>query len=154
LPKHQFISTLTAEDLNTHERVDQHYRAVPLQDLIASSVQILLSEREKQGDDEFKGQFPLPSFLRLRVHDIDDHNPSIVMCFLPTARAAAMHYDIFQNLSLPKPLTTWEIHSRMSQSKRTKVTEEFRDAKTGILFSSDVVARGIDIPGVSLVSFS
>ncbi|KAH6904339.1 P-loop containing nucleoside triphosphate hydrolase protein [Coprinopsis sp. MPI-PUGE-AT-0042] len=115
------------EDLNTHERVDQHYRAVPLQDLIASSVQILLEEYEKQGD-EFK-----------------------VMCFLPTARAAAMHYDIFQNLQLSKPLTTWEIHSRMSQSKRTKVTEEFRDAKTGILFSSDVVARGIDIPGVSLM---
>ena len=62
-----------------------------------------------------------------------------------------MHYDIFQNLQLPFPLPTWEIHSRMSQSKRLKVTEEFREAKTGIMFSSDVVARGIDIPGVSLV---
>jgi len=127
LPEHKFISTLTAEDLNTHERVDQHYQAVPLHDLMAASVEILLDEYEKQLD-EFK-----------------------VMCFLPTARAAAMHYDIFQNLQLPFPLPTWEIHSRMSQSKRMKVTEEFREAKTGIMFSSDVVARGIDIPGVSLV---
>jgi hypothetical protein len=54
LPKHQFISTLTAEDLNTHERVDQHYRGVPLQDLMAASVEILLDEYEKQGD-AFKG---------------------------------------------------------------------------------------------------
>jgi ATP-dependent RNA helicase MSS116 len=62
-----------------------------------------------------------------------------------------LHYDIFQNLQLARTFPTWEIHSRMSQSKRMKVTEEFRDAKTGIMFSSDVVARGIDIPGVSLV---
>ncbi len=55
LPNHQFISTLTAEDLNTHERVDQFYAAVPIGDLIVKSVEVLLNEYEKEGD-AFKGE--------------------------------------------------------------------------------------------------
>jgi len=46
---------------------------------------------------------------------------------------------------------TWEIHSRMSQSARGKATEQFREAKEGVLFSSDVTARGIDVKGVTAV---
>ncbi|KAF8754256.1 Type III restriction enzyme, res subunit [Rhizoctonia solani] len=34
---------------------------------------------------------------------------------------------------------------------RTKATEDFKLAPTGVLFSSDVTARGIDIPGVTCV---
>ncbi|CCO35312.1 DEAD-box ATP-dependent RNA helicase 25 [Rhizoctonia solani AG-1 IB] len=39
----------------------------------------------------------------------------------------------------------------MSQPRRTKATEDFKLAPTGVLFSSDVTARGIDIPGVTCV---
>jgi len=45
----------------------------------------------------------------------------------------------------------WEIHSRMSQSSRTRASNAFRNASKGILFSSDVSARGLDYPEVSLV---
>ncbi|CAE6424353.1 unnamed protein product [Rhizoctonia solani] len=45
----------------------------------------------------------------------------------------------------------YSIHSRMSQPRRTKATEDFKLAPTGVLFSSDVTARGIDIPGVTCV---
>lgn len=69
------------------------------------------------------------------------------MLFLPTARSAGIHHEIFSNLSVPFP--TWEIHSRMSQSARAKATEAFRQAKQGVLFSSDVTARGIDVKGVT-----
>lgn len=69
------------------------------------------------------------------------------MVFLPTARAAGIHHEIFSNLQVPYP--TWEIHSRMSQSARGKATEAFRNAKEGVLFSSDVTARGIDVKGVT-----
>ena len=69
------------------------------------------------------------------------------MVFLPTARAAGIHHEIFFNLQVPYP--TWEIHSRMSQSARGKATEAFRNAKEGVLFSSDVTARGIDVKGVT-----
>ena len=72
-----------------------------------------------------------------------------VMVFLPTARAAGIHHEIFSHLQLPYP--TWEIHSRMSQSARGKATEAFRNSKDGVLFSSDVTARGIDVKGVTAV---
>jgi ATP-dependent RNA helicase MSS116 len=69
------------------------------------------------------------------------------MAFLPTARAAGLFYEVFSNLKLSYPV--WEIHSRMSQSKRTKATDAFRAAPRGVLFSSDVTARGIDVQGVT-----
>jgi len=72
-----------------------------------------------------------------------------VMAFLPTARSASIFNEIFSNMQLSYP--TWEIHSRMSQSARGKATEQFREAKEGVLFSSDVTARGIDVKGVTAV---
>jgi hypothetical protein len=37
------------------------------------------------------------------------------------------------------------------QGHRTRVSDEFRRSKKAILFSSDVSARGVDYPDVSLV---
>jgi hypothetical protein len=48
-------------------------------------------------------------------------------------------------------LNVREIHSRKSQSARTKVSDEFRRSKGLILVSSDVSARGVDYPDVTLV---
>jgi ATP-dependent RNA helicase MSS116 len=44
-----------------------------------------------------------------------------------------------------------EMHSRKSQTQRTKISEEFRQGKRIIMFTSDVSARGIDYPDVSLI---
>lgn len=44
-----------------------------------------------------------------------------------------------------------EMHSRKSQSARTKAAELFRNGKNVIMFTSDVSARGVDYPDVSLV---
>jgi ATP-dependent RNA helicase MSS116 len=44
-----------------------------------------------------------------------------------------------------------EIHSRLSQSKRTKVSDQFRDGDNLVMFSSDVSARGLDYPDVTSV---
>ncbi|KAL2833925.1 P-loop containing nucleoside triphosphate hydrolase protein [Aspergillus pseudoustus] len=43
------------------------------------------------------------------------------------------------------------ISSRLSQAARTRVANTFRKCKTGILFSSDVTARGMDFPEVTHV---
>jgi superfamily II DNA/RNA helicase len=74
------------------------------------------------------------------------HPPVIV--FSPTARAAALFHDVFNSIGA---FPVWEIHSRLSQAKRTKTTEQFRAAKRGVLFSSDVTARGIDIKDITAV---
>ena len=39
----------------------------------------------------------------------------------------------------------------MTQNARTRTTNEFKAASTGILFASDVVGRGMDFPDISLV---
>lgn len=48
-------------------------------------------------------------------------------------------------------LNVREIHSRKPQSYRTRVSKEFRESKGLILVSSDVSARGVDYPNVTLV---
>ena len=47
------------------------------------------------------------------------------------------------------PITT--IHSKMSQDERNNIVKEFRDGKTRLLLTTDLLARGIDIPQVNLV---
>merc|ERR1719231_678690 len=43
------------------------------------------------------------------------------------------------------------MHSRKSQSHRTKVAEQFREGTDVVMFSSDVSARGMDYPDVTSV---
>lgn len=44
-----------------------------------------------------------------------------------------------------------EIHRRRSSEERFAAQQQFHDGRSGILFSSDVSARGMDYPSVSLV---
>ena len=43
------------------------------------------------------------------------------------------------------------MHGQLTQERRTRSSERFRRAKTGILFSTDVTARGMDFPNVTHV---
>ena len=49
------------------------------------------------------------------------------------------------------PAKVYEIHSKLSQQQRTRSADNFRQAKSGILLSSDVTARGMDFPEVTHV---
>lgn len=55
--------------------------------------------------------------------------------------------DLLGELSL----NVREIHSRKPQSYRTRISDEFRKSKGLILVTSDVSARGVDYPDVTLV---
>ena len=44
-----------------------------------------------------------------------------------------------------------DIHSKLSQGQRTRSADDFRKAKSAILLSSDVTARGMDFPNVTHV---
>ncbi|CAE6996114.1 DEAD-domain-containing protein [Pyrenophora teres f. teres] len=48
-------------------------------------------------------------------------------------------------------LRNYEIHAKLSQGQRTRAADDFRIAKSGVLFSSDVTARGMDFPEVTHV---
>jgi superfamily II DNA/RNA helicase len=43
------------------------------------------------------------------------------------------------------------IHGKMNQQERNQIVKEFRDGKTRVLLTTDILARGIDIPQVNLV---
>lgn len=96
----------------------------------------------------------LVSILRQEVAQTPN---SKIMLFLPTARSTGLVYSMLAELEkgvlggAGADLPIWQIHSRMSQSARSRTTDAFKQARGGILVSSDVTARGMDFPLVTLV---
>lgn len=70
--------------------------------------------------------------------------------FLPTAHLANLYYLAY-TATHSDCSGVFVQHSRQSQSKREKTSTSFRDASKAIMFATDVVARGMDFPNVSLV---
>lgn len=70
------------------------------------------------------------------------------MVFFPTARQVSFATEVLSKMSNhPQVL---EIHSRKTQGARTQAAETFKNAKSAVLLSSDVAARGMDFPGFVL----
>jgi ATP-dependent RNA helicase MSS116 len=122
---HEFISTIPEGEAGTHERVDQYLVVTPsMSDLAPATVAVL--EAELATAEAFKA-----------------------IVFAPTAAHADFYGHILASTgTIPKVSV---LHSRMTQSKRTRTTEEFRKAATGVCVATDVIARGMDFPGVTHV---
>ncbi|TDH65088.1 uncharacterized protein CCR75_001547 [Bremia lactucae] len=117
-----FVDTLEGNDQQTNAQAVQEYVVCDLKEVIPVVEKIL--EEHMQ----------LPAYK--------------VIVFLPTARSAQFMAHLFQAADFSNVL---EMHSRKSQSARTKAASAFRSGKKMIMFSSDVSARGVDYPDVSLV---
>jgi len=83
--------------------------------------------------------------LRAMESNPDSHK---IMAFFPTARQTGFFADVFNK---GMQIKVHEIHSRKSQSHRDKESDRFRLSRRGVLFSSDVSARGVDYPDVTSV---
>ena len=55
--------------------------------------------------------------------------------------------DIFNEIM---EIPALELHSKKTQGYRNRVSGQFREASSGLLFTSDVSARGVDYPKVSV----
>ncbi|KAE8693641.1 DEAD-box ATP-dependent RNA helicase 26 [Hibiscus syriacus] len=119
---HEFINTVQEGTGDTHSQVRQMHMVAPL-DKHFSLLYVLLKE-----------------------HIADDVDYKVLV-FCTTAMVTKLVSDVLRELSL----NVREIHSRKSQSYRTKVSDEFRKSKSLILVTSDVSARGVDYPDVTLV---
>lgn len=87
--------------------------------------------------------------LAMDKYDSPD-SPAKIVVFFPTARLVNFFAEVFnQGNVLAEPVM--ELHSKKSQSYRNRVSDDFRKAKRGVLFTSDVSARGVDYPNVSHV---
>lgn len=70
-----------------------------------------------------------------------------VLVFCTTAMVTRLMAELLAELKF----NVREIHSRKPQAYRTRVSNEFRNSKGLILVTSDVSARGVDYPDVTLV---
>ena len=76
-------------------------------------------------------------------------NPNAKMIvFFPTTKLVKFYAELF-NFGLGRPVM--ELHSGKSQAYRTSASNRFREMKKGVLFTSDVSARGVDYPDVTNV---
>ncbi|XP_015888691.1 DEAD-box ATP-dependent RNA helicase 31 [Ziziphus jujuba] len=119
---HEFINTVEEGSEETHSQVRQMHLVAPLE-----------------------MQFPL-LYVLLKEHIADDVDYKVLV-FCTTAMVTRMVADLLGELSL----NVREIHSRKPQSYRTRISDEFRKSKGLILVTSDVSARGVDYPDVTLV---
>lgn len=70
-----------------------------------------------------------------------------VIVFCTTGMVTSLFYHLLQELKM----NVREMHTRKTQHHRARVSEEFREAKRLVLVTSDVSARGMNYPDVTLV---
>ena len=85
--------------------------------------------------------------LAALLQALTSHKPFKVVVFFVTARLTQLYSEAFAQVGTK----VLEMHSRRSQSHRTRVAEQFREGDNLIMFSSDVSARGMDYPDVTAV---
>ncbi|KAL0464905.1 UNVERIFIED_CONTAM: DEAD-box ATP-dependent RNA helicase 31 [Sesamum latifolium] len=119
---HEFINTVQEGSEDTHAQVRQMHLVAPL-------------------DKHFSLLYTL-----LKEHIADDVNYKILV-FCTTAMVTRLVAELLGELNL----NVREIHSRKPQGYRTRISDEFRKSKGLILVTSDVSARGVDYPDVTLV---
>jgi ATP-dependent RNA helicase MSS116 len=95
-----------------------------------------------------KDQFAALLGLIEAEHTANPENFKAIV-FGTTANGVGLLHDVYK-AALPR-FKIFELHSRMSQNARTRTTNEYKEAASGILFASDVVGRGMDFPNVGLV---
>ncbi|KAJ3240887.1 hypothetical protein HDU78_002054 [Chytriomyces hyalinus] len=87
--------------------------------------------------------------LHLLKHHIATTPQSKIIVFFPTTHLTAHLAQVFNNVS---NLDVLQIHSQIDQRERMRVSDRFRASRgSSILFTSDVSARGVDYPDVTLV---
>ncbi|CAN0196110.1 unnamed protein product, partial [Ectocarpus sp. 12 AP-2014] len=109
------------QEENTHQHVPQKFAVVPMAEQIPRLLATILKAKEDP-----------------------DHK---IIVFFVAARIVQLHAELFAQMGVD----VLETHSRKSQAARTRVAEAFRNGKGQIMFTSDVSARGMDYPDVSLV---
>jgi ATP-dependent RNA helicase MSS116 len=116
------IDTVDEKDEDTVLSIKQSYLTVPLKTQIGVLYDIIQKHR-------------------------NSHIKPKIMVFFQTTLATKLFSRIFKQMGVD----CLEIHSGLEQKQRSNVSNCFRSATSAILFTSDVSARGVDYPNVSLV---
>lgn len=126
---HTHLTTIDPDETPTIDKVLQHSIIVPSNQEVYPALWDLLQTEYKNCSGDFKA-----------------------IVFGTTANGVALMYALFSALlEDSNALQVFQLQSRLSQANRTRTTNEFKAAKAGIMFASDVIGRGMDFPNVSHV---
>lgn len=87
-------------------------------------------------------------------HFMKEHSHEKLVIFFLTCADVEFYYTVFLNLSGDKSASSSNLeslHGKMNQKRREKTVEKLHKSPNGVLFCTDVAARGIDIPDVHWV---
>ncbi|RMZ77925.1 hypothetical protein DV738_g4109, partial [Chaetothyriales sp. CBS 135597] len=147
-PDFKFVRTIDPDEAPVHERIPQKMVVLPgLQNQIPALVELATRAIEAHKQDP------------------DNNMPFKAIVFANSQSEVALLKSVLQNMRDPgqgnkrgmfdphplSPCQIYELYGRLTQRERNANTEGFRKAKTAILCSSDVAARGMDFPNVSHV---
>ena len=145
-PNFQFVQTVQEGDLATHEKVPQNIVMVPgLENFMPSVLELAKREIAKAEEVQAAG---------------GEAKPFKAIVYLNSAANVELSARIFEELRAEGgtfgkhplyPAEILEMHSRLTQERRTRISERFRRLKSGIMFSTDVTARGMHFPNVTHV---
>ncbi|CAG8546784.1 20721_t:CDS:2 [Dentiscutata erythropus] len=122
--EYTFIDTVDPNDVNTNVQVKQTYAIIPY-------------------------HFHLIAIRKIINDHMKQHKNGKIMIFLPTKMSTILYADFLRNVG---DIEVFELHSGKTQEQRTKVSNRFRQSRhDAVLVTSDVSARGVDYPGVTLV---
>jgi ATP-dependent RNA helicase MSS116 len=131
----EFVQTIPEHDTLTHDRIPQHVVTVSSWANVFPSL-FELVDREVAAAKEDPSLPPFKAIVYFNTTSMVE-------------LAGELGYQRRQSGQLRIP--TFAIQSQLSQFQRTKAADMFRNSRTGILFSSDVTARGMDFPNVTHV---
>lgn len=86
----------------------------------------------------------LVNFLNLHIHD------KVIVFFMTTA-SVDFFWKAFRDLKILKDIPIYSLHGKVPHKKRTKIYQEFLKPGKGILFTTDVAARGLDFNDINWV---
>lgn len=147
-PDFHFVQTVQEGDIATHDKVPQKIVTVPgFENFIPTLLELSKREIETAARADSAGGEQVKPF-------------KAIVYFSSTANVI-LASEIFQNLKGDKgglfgkhplhPADMLVMHGQLTQERRTRASDRFRRAKSAILFSTDVTARGMDFPNVTHV---
>jgi len=120
-PAYKFIDTVDQGDCSTNRQLRQEYLICSLDQQLRVIYELIQLQRKKK---RYK-----------------------VLVFFVTVRVTQFMTKLFNKMGV----TALDMHSRKCQNQRTRTSGLFRENSNMVMFSSDVSARGMDYPNITLV---
>lgn len=128
-PDYTRLSTIDPNESPTIDKVPQHFVIVPSNREVYNTLYALLQKEHEMSPTGFKA-----------------------IVFAATANGVALLNALFTNLlGKNSSIQVFQLQSRLSQAARTRTTNEFKAATSGLMLASDVIGRGMDFPNTSHV---